>query len=98
MGTKHNEGRITSNNSWREKRGVTHFYAKSCPETSVKKHIIGWGKNQVAMTVGGTREEPGSGAQGEDGELMGTNDTDGFGDRGGATATSTQGRTKVTED
>jgi len=25
---------------WREKWGVSHFYAKSCPETSVKKPII----------------------------------------------------------
>lgn len=49
----------------------------------------------MAMMVGGTREEPGSGAQGEDRELMGTN---GFGDRGGVAATITQSGTRVPED
>lgn len=52
----------------------------------------------MAMMVEGSREEPGSGAKGEDGELMGTSNTDDFGDQGGAAATSIQGGTKVPED
>lgn len=52
----------------------------------------------MAKTVGGTRKEPGSGVQGEDGELMGASDIDDFGDQGGAAATSIQGGTKMPEN